>query len=84
MTDEGTERIASAEAPTQQEQRRALGGNPMDYWYDLSEDGGTRTVVTYAYGMPIDERSSDTKTWDELLAETVPAIVLDITNYGIA
>lgn len=59
---------------------------PIDYYYDLSQDGDTKRCVTYAYGVEIDRREDDTgeKSFTDLMAEALPAIQSDIDTYGIA
>lgn len=60
------------------------GTTVQDYWFDMSENGDTKELVTYAVGgFELDRRSSDTKTWAELIEEVAPIIQEDINKYGV-
>lgn len=68
-----------------------LGENQIiDYWYDLAQKpDGTRTVTTYAYGMPIGSHQlppsgGQPQPWKALLELTLDDIDNDANTYGIA
>lgn len=80
---EATAEVAGAEAPAEPRGSAAFG--VIDYWYDMAEDAaGHKTLTTFAYGLQIDQRESDTQSWAELIGETAPIIQADIDTYGLA
>lgn len=59
---------------------------PIDYWFDLREQGAVKYCDTYAYGMLIDQRNNESdssKEFTDLMAEALPVIKTDIDTYGI-